>query len=63
MRTSFLCVCARVGRYFEAAGVRVVPVNYDSTPAELDSLFAQLNGFMFPGGGAAYPPSAQYAPR
>ena len=31
---------------------------YHST--QLDELFASLNGIMFPGGGAAYPTSAQY---
>lgn len=47
-------------KYIESAGGRVVPVNYFATETELDSLFASLNGFLFPGGGSDLPPSAQY---
>ena len=38
----------------------MVPINYYSTKEELDVLFKSLNGFFFPGGGAAFPSSAQY---
>jgi len=37
-----------------------VPINYYATNSELDHLFQSLNGFFFPGGGAAFPASAQY---
>ncbi len=38
----------------------MVPVNYYSSPAQLDELFSQVNAFFFPGGGATFPKSAQY---
>jgi hypothetical protein len=44
----------------ESAGARVVPINYYAEKDELDHLFDSLNGFLFVGGGAAYPDSAQY---
>jgi gamma-glutamyl hydrolase len=47
-------------KYLESAGARVVPINYYAKDDELDILFASLNGLMFPGGGSAYPASAQY---
>ena len=39
---------------------RVVPINYYSSNDELDILFESLNGFLFPGGSASFPSSAQY---
>ena len=47
-------------KYIESAGARVVPVPYNASTEQLDFLFESLNGFFFPGGGAAYPSSAQY---
>ena len=37
-------------RWLEQAGARVVPILYDSTPAELRAQFAKLNGVLFTGG-------------
>lgn len=53
-------IAASYVKNLEAAGARVVPIDYYSTHEELDHLFASLNGFFFPGGGAAFPSSAQY---
>lgn len=55
-----LYLAASYVKNLESAGARVVPINYYADEAELDMLFASLNGFFFVGGGAAYPPSAQY---
>lgn len=53
-------IAASYVKYLEAAGARVVPINYYSTEKELDHMFESLNGFFFPGGGAAFPHAAQY---
>ena len=55
-----LYLAASYVKYLEAAGARVVPINYYASTDELDELFAGLNGIFFVGGGAAFPPSAQY---
>jgi gamma-glutamyl hydrolase len=47
-------------KYIEAAGARVVPINYNAKDAELDEIFNSVNGIFFPGGGSAFPHSAQY---
>lgn len=47
-------------KYLESAGARVVPINYSASKAELDTIFNSVNGIFFPGGGSAYPSSAQY---
>ena len=53
-------IAASYVKYLESSGARVVPIDYYSTNEELDFLFSKLNGFFFPGGGAAFPKSAQY---
>ena len=55
-----LYLAASYVKYIEAAGARVVPVNYYADEDELSSLFDALNGFLFVGGGSAFPSSAQY---
>lgn len=57
---SCLYLAASYVKYIEAAGARVVPINYYSTEAQLDAIIGSLNGFFFPGGGSSYPASAQY---
>ena len=37
-------------RWLEQAGARVVPILFDSTPAELTSQFGKVNGVLFTGG-------------
>lgn len=53
-------IAASYVKYLEAAGARVVPVDFYASDAELDHLFESLNGFLFPGGSAGFPASAQY---
>lgn len=53
-------IAASYVKYLEAAGARVVPIDFYSTEKEIDELFENLNGFFFPGGGAVFPSSAQY---
>ena len=55
-----LYLAASYVKYIEAAGARVVPINYYADTQELDRIFSSVNGILFPGGGAAYPSSAQY---
>ena len=55
-----LYLAASYVKYIEAAGARVVPINYYASTSELDNLFSSLNGFLFVGGGAPFPASAQY---
>ena len=47
-------------KYLEAAGARVVPINYNAKDSELDTLFNSVNGIFFPGGGSSFPHQAQY---
>ena len=53
-------IAASYVKYIESAGGRVVPIDYYATNAELDALLPSLNGVLFPGGGSAFPSSAQY---
>lgn len=55
-----LYLAASYVKQMESAGARVVPVNYYAEKEELDHLFDSLSGFLFVGGGAVYPASAQY---
>ena len=55
-----LYLAASYVKHLEAAGARVVPVDYYATPAELDVLLQSVNGVLFPGGGSSFPSSAQY---
>jgi gamma-glutamyl hydrolase len=55
-----LYLAASYVKFIESAGARVVPINYYASEEELDKLFDSLNGFLFVGGGSAFPPSAQY---
>lgn len=55
-----LYLAASYVKYIEAAGARVVPINYYANETALDVLFAGLNGIFFVGGGAPFPSSAQY---
>ena len=55
-----LCCDIVLIRYVESAGARVVPINYYASNEQLDDVFSKVNGFLFPGGGAVFPSSAQY---
>jgi gamma-glutamyl hydrolase len=43
-------IAASYVKFIESAGGRVVPILYDSPESELQTLFNQLNGILFPGG-------------
>jgi gamma-glutamyl hydrolase len=45
-------IAASYVKYVESAGARVVPIFYNSTQEQLKSLFSQINGIIFPGGGS-----------
>eukprot|EP01116_Phalansterium_solitarium_P015696 TRINITY_DN3492_c0_g1_i1.p2 TRINITY_DN3492_c0_g1~~TRINITY_DN3492_c0_g1_i1.p2 ORF type:complete len:308 (+),score=88.69 TRINITY_DN3492_c0_g1_i1:55-978(+) len=47
-------IAASYVKYLESGGARVVPIMYNASTDELDSLFASINGVLFPGGGAAF---------
>jgi len=44
----------------ESSGARVVPIHYDSSKSELESLFNSINGFVLPGGGSNFTPGTQF---
>lgn len=52
-------IAASYVKFVELAGARAVPVSYYSTDAEIDAAMAQVNGFLFPGGGSSLPAAAQ----
>lgn len=46
-------IAASYVKFVESAGGRAVPLHFDAPDAELTKLFQQINGIVFPGGGAA----------
>jgi gamma-glutamyl hydrolase len=52
-------VAASYVKWLESAGAESVPIPYNSTDDQVDHLFPQLNGVLFPGGGATLPPGAK----
>ena len=42
-------IAASYVKYLEAAGARVVPVDFYASESQLDKLFTSLNGFFFTG--------------
>lgn len=55
-----LYIASSYVKYLEAAGARVVPINYYASKSELDAVFKGINGVFFTGGSAGFPSSAQY---
>jgi len=45
-------IAASYVKFIESAGGQVVPIKYDASQAELLTIFNQVNGVLFPGGGA-----------
>ena len=45
-------IAASYVKYLESAGARVVPMFYDAPLENLTAIFKQVNGILFPGGGA-----------
>eukprot|EP00033_Pygsuia_biforma_P001003 GCRY01001148.1.p1 GENE.GCRY01001148.1~~GCRY01001148.1.p1 ORF type:complete len:316 (+),score=33.89 GCRY01001148.1:92-1039(+) len=44
-------IAASYVKFVESAGARVVPISYKTPKAELETIFHQINGLIFPGGG------------
>lgn len=53
-------VAASYVKWIEAAGGRAILIPYNSTESDIDKYYSQLNGFLFPGGGAGLPGPARY---
>ena len=53
-----LYIAASYVKYLEAAGARVVPINFYNTDEEMESILSKVNGIFFPGGGAEIPKAA-----
>lgn len=47
-------IAASYVRFAESAGARVVPVHFDASDDDLKTLFGQINGLIFPGGGTSF---------
>jgi gamma-glutamyl hydrolase len=45
-------IAASYVKFIESAGGRVVPILYDSPQSEIETIFNQVNGVLFPGGSA-----------
>eukprot|EP01052_Picozoa_sp_SAG31_P069444 SAG31_NODE_28265_length_412_cov_2.143770_1_plen_97_part_01 len=52
-------IAASYVKWLESAGARAVPLSYHATDAEVDELFDQVNGVLFPGGAATLPAAAR----
>lgn len=46
-------------KWLELAGARVVPLSYYATDAEVDDVFRQVNGALWPGGDGSIPRAAR----
>lgn len=46
-------------RWLQAGGARVVPIFYDSTPAELDFVLNRVNGVFWTGGAVSFNPHTE----
>lgn len=46
-------------KWIEMAGARVIPLPYHATDDDVDALFPQVNGALFPGGGSDVPRAAR----
>mmetsp|Transcript_85631 Transcript_85631/g.266272 ORF Transcript_85631/g.266272 Transcript_85631/m.266272 type:complete len:352 (-) Transcript_85631:6-1061(-) len=52
-------VAASYVKWLESAGAESLPIPYGSTEEQVEQLFPQLNGVLFPGGGASLPRGAR----
>ena len=53
-------VAASYVKWLESAGAQSLPIPFGSTDAEVAAIFPQINGVLFPGGGADLPSGARY---
>lgn len=52
-------VAASYVKWLEHAGAEAVPIRYNSTDEEIEAIFGQVNGVLFPGGGSETPTGAR----
>jgi gamma-glutamyl hydrolase len=53
-------IAASYVKWVESAGGRVLPIPYDASPKDLDTIFASVNGLLFPGGSNLISKGAKY---
>lgn len=53
-------IAASYVKWIELAGGRVVPIPYNGTTDEMDTIFSRINGLLLPGGGAEVSAGATY---
>ena len=53
-------VAASYVKWLESAGAESLPIPYDSSNAEIEQIFPQVNGILFPGGGSSLPDGARH---
>jgi len=53
-------IAASYVKWIESAGGRVVPIKYNATNDEVDTIMSSVNGILFPGGDASIPDTANY---
>lgn len=53
-------IAASYVKWVESAGGRVLPIPYDASPEDLDTIFASVNGLLFPGGSSLISKGAQH---
>mmetsp|Transcript_44270 Transcript_44270/g.89371 ORF Transcript_44270/g.89371 Transcript_44270/m.89371 type:complete len:346 (+) Transcript_44270:68-1105(+) len=51
-------IAASYVKFVESSGGRAVPISYYASDSDIDLLFENLNGVLFPGGGSAVPAGA-----
>lgn len=53
-------IAASYVKWVESAGGRVLPIPYDASPKDLDTIFASVNGLLFPGGSSLISKGARH---
>lgn len=51
--TEFSYFGAGYVKFLESAGIRVIPIPYDTPEGELEQIFSKINGILLPGGGSS----------
>ncbi|KAI2507748.1 gamma-glutamyl-peptidase [Fragilaria crotonensis] len=51
-------IAASYVKWLEVSGARSIPIPYDATPMQVDDIFSQIDGVLFPGGGGKSLPIA-----
>ena len=59
--TTEFMIAASYVKWLEASGARSIPIPYDATQGQVDDIFAQIDGVLFPGGSGRFlPPAANH---